>query len=147
MNSSSQVEETLTQCSDTIAASLIYIFYELAMNPLETEKLHAELQGVDIDDRRALEKLSHLNAVINEGMRLHPALPTGGYRILPAEGVTVAGRYIPGGTTLVAPRYHIFRCKLCKSSEYKGITSDNVTSGTLLRTTKRVHSRTMVQPA
>ncbi|KEY68850.1 hypothetical protein S7711_03790 [Stachybotrys chartarum IBT 7711] len=99
--------------SDTIAASLIYIFYELAMNPLETEKLHAELQGVDIDDRRALEKLSHLNAVINEGMRLHPALPTGGYRILPAEGATVAGRYIPGGTTLVAPRYHIFRSERC----------------------------------
>ena len=81
------------------------------MNPDQAEKLYEELKGIDVSDRKAIEKLPHLNGSINEAMRLHPALPTGGYRILPEEGITVAGQYIPGGTTLVAPRYHIFRCK------------------------------------
>lgn len=90
---------------------MVCLFYELARNPNQAEKLLEELQAVDVNDRRALEKLPHLNALIDETMRLHPAVPTGGYRDSPPEGLTIGGRFIPGNTTIVAPRYTIFRCK------------------------------------
>ncbi|KEY67605.1 hypothetical protein S7711_08275 [Stachybotrys chartarum IBT 7711] len=99
--------------SDTVALTTIFLFYELASHPEHLERLRQELSGIDVDDCRELEKLPHLNGVINETMRLHPALPTAGYRDSPEEGVTIAGRYIPGNTTLVAPRYTIFRSERC----------------------------------
>jgi cytochrome P450 len=90
---------------------LVFLFYELALNPSQADKLYDELKNVDIYDRRVLQKLVHLNALINETLRLHPAVPTGGYRDSPPDGIIIGGRYIPGNTTIVAPRYTINRCK------------------------------------
>ena len=73
------------------------------------EKLRAEVDNVDLYDPRALQGLDHLNGCINEILRLHPSVPTGGYRETPPEGVMIAGRFIPGNTTVVAPRYTIGR--------------------------------------
>jgi cytochrome P450 len=99
--------------SDTVAPTMVFMFYELAQNPAQAEKLYEELQGVNIRDCQALEKLPHLNAVIDETMRLHPAVPTGGYRDTPPEGMTINNRYIPGNVTIVAPRFSIFRSEKC----------------------------------
>lgn len=96
--------------SDTVASTLIYLFNRLAEDPSHAEKLRQESLGVDIYDPRALANLDHLNGVINEILRLHPSVPTGGYRETPPEGVMIAGRWIPGGITIVAPRYTIGRC-------------------------------------
>lgn len=89
---------------------MVFLFYELAKHPKQAEKLYEELQGVDIENLNTLESLSHLNALIDETMRLHPAVPTGGYRDTPAEGMKIGECFIPGNTTIVAPRYSIFRC-------------------------------------
>lgn len=99
-----------------MAPTLAFIFYELAANISQTEKLYHELQGVDIQDSQALELLQHLNAIIKETLRLHPAVLTGGNRDTPPEGMMIGGRYIPGGITIVAPRYTIFRCKFMTCS-------------------------------
>lgn len=105
-------DQILTRDSDTVASTLIYLFRCLALQPAHAEILRKESLGVDIYDPRALASLDHLNGVINEILRLFPSVPTGGYRETPPEGVVIAGRFIPGNITVVAPRYTIGRCKL-----------------------------------
>lgn len=68
---------------------------------------------MDITNSRTLRDLPHLNALINETLRIHPPVPSGGYRQTPSEGLTIAGQYIPGHTTIVAPRYTIGRLESC----------------------------------
>jgi cytochrome P450 len=99
--------------SDTVAPTLVFLFYELALNKGHTDRLYEELQTIDIHDRTALQGLPLLNGLINETLRLHPPVPSGGYRETPAQGLTVAGQYIPGKTTIVSPRYTIGRRKPC----------------------------------
>lgn len=92
--------------------TLIYICYRLAKHPEQLQKLQAELDTLAVvDDLKALQSLPHLNGIINETLRLHPAVPTGGLREAPAEGCTVSGRHIPGKTIICAPRYTIGRRK------------------------------------
>ncbi|MCJ1421897.1 hypothetical protein MMC32_008264 [Xylographa parallela] len=92
---------------------MVFLFYELAYNPMQAEKLYAEVRDVDITDSKTLQNLLHLNGLINETLRIHPPVPSGGYRETPSQGVIVAGRHIPGNTTIVAPRYTIGRLESC----------------------------------
>ena len=91
--------------SDTVAPSLVFTFYELALNCEQQEKLYRELSAIDVYDRKLLRSLPHLNGVINESLRIHPPVPTGGYRQSPLDGMKIGSQYIPGGVTIVAPRY------------------------------------------
>ncbi len=88
---------------------MINLLYRLAEDPGRLEKVHAEVAAVDCSDDKILQKLPYLNGVINETLRLHPAVPTAGYRKTPKEGATKCGRSVPGETTIVAPRYTIFK--------------------------------------
>ncbi|MCJ1455714.1 hypothetical protein MMC28_006070 [Mycoblastus sanguinarius] len=96
--------------SDTVAPTLVFLFYHIALFPAQAETLRKDLQTVSsIYDVNELQSLLSLNAFINETLRLFPTTPTGGYRETPAEGINVAGHYIPGNTTIVAPAYNIGR--------------------------------------
>lgn len=98
--------------SDTVASTLISIFYHITEDPTQIVKLRAELKDVNSPfDSQALQAKPHLNGVINEALRLHPALPSGGLRQTPAEGLAIAGRYIPGNVVVSAPRYSLGRCE------------------------------------
>ena len=88
---------------------LIGLFTELAKHPECIDKCYAELKDVNVADQKTLAKLPHLNAVILETMRLYPALMTGGSRKTGMHGITVAGKFIPPHTTIVAPQYVITR--------------------------------------
>ena len=82
----------------------------MALDPSQAAKLRTELSGLSsIHDAKVLKTLGHLNGIINETLRLHPSVPTGGYRETPPEGIIVAGRFIPGNVTVVAPRYTMGR--------------------------------------
>ena len=97
--------------SDTVATTLLCIFYRLAQNPRYLREIQNELAAIDsIENLNALRKLPCLNGVIEETLRLHPAVPTGGLRQTPPEGAMVSGRFIPGNTVICAPRYSISRC-------------------------------------
>lgn len=87
----------------------MFTFYELARNPEHQEQILEELRDVDIHNSKELRTCTHMNAVIKEVLRLYPGLPTGGLRQAPSQGITVGETYIPGNTTLVAPRYSIAR--------------------------------------
>ena len=97
--------------SDTIAPTLVLVFYELALRPSHQEKLFEEVNSVDVHNPQALRSLAHLNGIINETLRMHPLVPTGGYRQSPPGGMKIGDTYIPGNITIVAPRYTLGRRK------------------------------------
>lgn len=99
--------------SEPTAYVLIATFCELAKHPHHAEKIYEEVQDVDVTDQKSLNRLPHLNAVINETLRLYPVLLTGGARKTMDEGIIVGGIRIPSYTTVVAPRYSISRREDC----------------------------------
>ena len=46
-------------------------------------------------------KLSYLNAVVREGLRVHHSLGTGLPRIVPKGGAEIAGHWVPEGSTVI----------------------------------------------
>ena len=97
--------------SDTTAATLTFLFYELARKPEEVEKLRKELQPLttgewgDVDIRNA----QHLNGAIDEALRLHPPVPSGLERKVPEGGTNVGDVHIPQGANFWMPQYVIGR--------------------------------------
>ena len=89
---------------------MVYLFYRLALEPQHAEKIRDEIHSISsIYNPQGLKTLDHLNGAINEILRLHPSVPTGGYRESPPEGVEIAGQFIPGNITIVSPRYTMGR--------------------------------------
>ncbi|KAH9987073.1 cytochrome P450 [Xylariaceae sp. FL0662B] len=99
--------------SEPTAQILTAIFHELSMHPEHIEKIRQELADVNIADIKALAKLPHLNAVIQEAMRLHPNLLTGGSRKTTENGVKIGDVYIPPHITVITPHYTIARREDC----------------------------------
>ncbi|KXX73522.1 Tryprostatin B 6-hydroxylase [Madurella mycetomatis] len=99
--------------SEPTAQALAAIFHELVMHPEHIDKLHKELGDTCITNNEALAELPHLNAVIQEAMRLHPSLITGGIRKTTENGVTIRDVYIPPHITVVTPLYTISRREDC----------------------------------
>ncbi|KAI5862504.1 cytochrome P450 [Durotheca rogersii] len=99
--------------SGPIANALLGLFTEVGRSPTAQEKLYHELKDTDVSDIKALANLPFLNACIDETLRLYPALMTGGTRMTTQNGMTVAGRFIPPYTTIVAPQYLISRRQDC----------------------------------
>ncbi|GKT57817.1 cytochrome P450 [Colletotrichum tofieldiae] len=99
--------------SEPTAAALIGIFCEMSKHPEHADKIYEELKDVDATNLKILTSLPHLNAVINEGLRLYPALLTGGARKTTENGATIGGTFIPPHTTIIAPRHVISRREDC----------------------------------
>lgn len=95
--------------SDTVSIALTFLFYNLALKPEHVSKLREELKGVDITNNRALQSLAHLNALINETLRLYPPVVTAPLRQTPPEGLKIDDRYIPGNVTISTPLWSLGR--------------------------------------
>lgn len=96
------------RCSDTVALTLIYLFYRLARHPEQLLKLQDEMDHLEsVSDFMVLQHAQHLNGIINEVMRLHPAILTGNLRETPPNGVMISGRFIPGNIAVFSPRYTV----------------------------------------
>ncbi|PYH91424.1 cytochrome p450 monooxygenase [Aspergillus ellipticus CBS 707.79] len=99
--------------SDTTSASLITLFFELASDRRVLEALQDEVdqyfETVETLDSISLSKLPYLEAVINETMRLHPAVPSGVQRMTPPEGLLIDKTWIPGDTIVQVPYHTLFR--------------------------------------
>ena len=75
--------------------------------------LRQDLAGViDLSDNRLLATLPYLTALINETLRLHPPVPSGGLRDTPPEGILTGQTWIPGDTTVLIPQYSLGRSEL-----------------------------------
>ena len=97
--------------SDTTAATMTFLFYELAKKSEEVKKLRDELRSLakdnwsDVDIRNA----PHLNGAINESLRLHPPVPSGLERKVSKEGYQLGDVFLPGETIFWMPQYVISR--------------------------------------
>ncbi|KAI1157896.1 cytochrome P450 [Nemania serpens] len=107
--------------SEPTAQILAAIFHELSMHPQHIKTIRQELTGVCITNHKELAELPHLNGVIQEAMRLHPNLLTGGSRKTTHNGVKIGNAYIPPHTTIVAPHYTIARREDCFEEPLKFI--------------------------
>ncbi|KAL1876477.1 hypothetical protein Daus18300_002721 [Diaporthe australafricana] len=91
--------------SDTTSISLTAVMWNLLKHPEALAKLRAEIDTM-IDSGEITEsitfsdsqKMPYLQAVIKEGMRLHPAAGLPLQRVVPKGGVELAGQFFPEGT-------------------------------------------------
>ncbi|KAF4877796.1 Cytochrome P450 monooxygenase FCK2 [Colletotrichum siamense] len=99
--------------SDTTAASLTCLFFELAQKPDVYKRLRDEIDEYFAEhpepEHSALSKLPYLQACIDEALRLHPPVPSGVQRMTPPEGLDIDGTFIPGNTIIQVPTYTMFR--------------------------------------
>ncbi|KAL4748888.1 hypothetical protein BDW72DRAFT_214426 [Aspergillus terricola var. indicus] len=99
----------IAAASDPIHQVLVNVLYYLLQKPAHLSRVLEELESVDVRDYKALQQLPHLNACIYETLRLNPGIPSAGLRVTPPEGLHIGEEFIPGGTTIVAPQYSLFR--------------------------------------
>ncbi|KAH7009661.1 benzoate 4-monooxygenase cytochrome P450 [Ilyonectria destructans] len=101
--------------SDTTAASLTCLFFELATNPEVCGRLQEEVDRYFTErndaDHLALSKLKYLQACIDESLRLHPPVPSGLQRMTPPQGLQVGDVFIPGDTIVQIPAHTLYRDK------------------------------------
>jgi cytochrome P450 len=101
----------LVGCSPRLRIQFAYILQPSSRPYLA--KLRQEIDALAsegaLEDFDRLAKMPYLDAVINEGMRLGVPVPTGGQRISPPNGATIAGQFIPGDTKVHIPPWTIHR--------------------------------------
>ncbi|KAL8919479.1 MAG: hypothetical protein Q9208_006764 [Pyrenodesmia sp. 3 TL-2023] len=101
--------------SDTTRTTLASALFELAKHPEYAKKLHEVLaphvsqssEGEILHDQ--ISTIELLDGVIWEALRLFPPNPSHPTRVTPAEGAMIAGRFVAGGTQVMAPQYVIGR--------------------------------------
>nr|BED42936.1 cytochrome P450 monooxygenase [Trametes versicolor] len=101
--------------ADTTSSALTSILYCLLTHPDACQKLQAEIDqfyppGEDPSDVKRHLDMHYLTAVINEGMRVWPPVPSGVQRLVPhnSGGVTFGSTFLPAGTAVSLHTYSIF---------------------------------------
>ncbi|KAI1379517.1 cytochrome P450 [Hypoxylon crocopeplum] len=100
----------ITAGTDTTAVTLTYLIYAVTKDKEIHNKLMEELQTLPGDfNHRHLRDLPYLNRVIDETLRLYGAASGGLPRVVPAEGGSLVGHYIPSGVVVSTQNYTIHR--------------------------------------
>jgi cytochrome P450 len=93
--------------SDTIAVSIRAIIYYVLRNPSVKVKLVAEIEEAKRKGELSnpirhgeAARLKYLQAVINESLRVFPALAVNLPRVVPSGGANIEGHYMPAGTVV-----------------------------------------------
>ncbi|OJK03510.1 hypothetical protein ASPACDRAFT_49664 [Aspergillus aculeatus ATCC 16872] len=94
--------------SETTATTLATVLFYLAKYQYVLAKLQRLLDeampgGVEDWSYDKVKTVSFLDDIINEALRLRPAVMTGGYRVTPAEGLQIDEVYIPGDVNVFVP--------------------------------------------
>lgn len=94
--------------SDSTAITLKTVFYHLIKAPHLMKALRNEIDQVEFSRKDGIatwnetRQLPYLTAVIQESLRLHPALGLHLERIVPASGLQVGNYFLPPGTIVGA---------------------------------------------
>lgn len=94
--------------SETTATTLASIIFFLTKYSSAQKKLQSLLDrvmpnGASDWSYEKVKRITFIDDIINETLRLKPALLTGGYRCTPAEGLQVDEVYIPGDVNVFVP--------------------------------------------
>lgn len=86
--------------------------YLLLRNPHHLQRLVEEVRNAGFQGEPDIkvgttQSLEYLQSVVNEAMRLHHPTPGSLPRIAPKEGITIAGRFVPGGTVVGVSLYNV----------------------------------------
>ncbi|KAG5725930.1 Cytochrome P450 67, partial [Termitomyces sp. T112] len=99
--------------SDTTSLTLSTLFYFLLDNPVAYSRLQAEIDDSKLawNDPLGLTHLEYLNAVINEALRILPAIPSGSSRapLIGSGGIALGSHFLPEGTTASIHTYTLHR--------------------------------------
>jgi len=101
--------------ADTVGNTLMVGTFHLLKQPEKLQKLREELLTAwpllsgDGPTLRDLEKLSYLNAIIKESLRLSSGVTTGLLRVVPASGATITGIAVPPGVHVFFSFQHFRR--------------------------------------
>ncbi|OQV00210.1 hypothetical protein CLAIMM_05738 [Cladophialophora immunda] len=106
----SQASALIVAGSGTTAVTLTYAVWAVLSHPDVRGRLEEEVEQLPDDyDDTALEKLSYLDAVITETLRLYGSAPGALPRTTPAKGIEINGLNIPPGVTLTTQSYTMHR--------------------------------------
>lgn len=90
--------------SETTANLLSGLIARLIWNPDKYAKLCTEIRSSFREEAEITYEsttgLKYLNACLEEGLRIHPPVPTGLLRTVPKGGDFVDGMWVPGGTSV-----------------------------------------------
>lgn len=96
-----------TAGSETTATLLSGVTFYLLRNPDAYKKLVDEVRmtfkAEDEINNNAVAQLPYLNAVLEEGFRMYPPVPSAVPRVTPPEGDEICGRWIPGNVSPSLP--------------------------------------------
>ncbi|KAF9873804.1 cytochrome P450 [Colletotrichum karsti] len=99
--------------SETTATALSAITYYLTTNTNALKKLNDEVRSAfgseDEIDMVSVQKLQYMQAVINEGLRMYPPVPTGIMRRVSEGDGFFLGQYVPKGSLVQVwhwPTFH-----------------------------------------
>ncbi|CZT22761.1 related to cytochrome P450 CYP3/CYP5/CYP6/CYP9 subfamilies [Ramularia collo-cygni] len=101
-----------SESSANATASLVYrIANNATLRERILQELHDNFQNEDEISSGKAMSLPFLNAVIQEGLRLHPVTPNALWRITPSGGNKVFGDWIPGNTVLSIHHRAMYRAE------------------------------------
>lgn len=93
--------------ADSTSVTMRSVMYFLMKNPEKLERVQAEVDTAFEDGTLSspvpysrVSTLPYLTAVIKEAGRLFPAFSVSMPRYAPSQGLTLCGKYIPGGYTV-----------------------------------------------
>eukprot|EP00252_Welwitschia_mirabilis_P011703 TRINITY_DN2606_c0_g1_i1.p1 TRINITY_DN2606_c0_g1~~TRINITY_DN2606_c0_g1_i1.p1 ORF type:complete len:539 (-),score=9.53 TRINITY_DN2606_c0_g1_i1:249-1865(-) len=103
--------EMVFRGADTVAIVLEWILARLVMHQDIQERLHKEIDKVVGNSRAVAEsdipKLSYMQAVVKEVLRMHPPGPLLSWARLAIHDVQIGGHFIPAGTTAMVNMWAI----------------------------------------
>ena len=107
--------------TDSITSTLVFCLYQIARQPHYAEMLREELKEIQLEygntDAKTIRTHgSHLNGIVYEALRLHPAVPSGAVRATPPGGVYINKRYVLEDVTVCIPQWTLMRCKVFRLS-------------------------------
>ncbi|OCK74119.1 cytochrome P450 [Lepidopterella palustris CBS 459.81] len=99
--------------SETTGTFLTGTTYHLLKNPSAykclVEEIRGSFQSAEDITVAKLTTLKYLGAVIEEGLRIYPPVPSNMPRVIHEEGAMVCDRWVPGGTSVCAAPYPMFQ--------------------------------------